>query len=76
MKIAYVICVNYCISHFNGIRMQANEWADELQKQGCTVVRVNPWDNVAWETFDIVHIFGQVDFLYNFCRRITDRNKT
>lgn len=75
MKIAYVICVNYCISHFNGIRMQANEWADELQKQGCTVVRVNPWNNVAWETFDIVHIFGQVDFLYNFCRRITDRNK-
>lgn len=75
MKIAYIICVNYSVSHFNGIRMQANEWANELIKQGHQVDRINPWDNIMWETYDIIHIFGQVDFLYNFCKKIQQRNK-
>lgn len=74
MKIAYVICVNYSISHYNGIRMQANEWADELIKQGHQVDRINPWDNVEWESYNVIHLFGQVDFLYNFCTKIQQRN--
>lgn len=74
MKIAYVICVNYSISYFNGIRMQANEWADELIRQGHIVDRINPWNNVEWESYDIIHLFGQVDFLYNFCTKIQQRN--
>ena len=75
MKIAYVISISYSISHFNGIKMQANEWADELIRQGCEVVRVNPWDCVPWESFDIVHVFGQIDSLYTFCKKIIARNK-
>ncbi len=75
MKIAYVICVNYSISHYNGIRMQANEWADELVKQGCIVERINPWDEVIWEQFHVIHVFGQVDFLYNFCTKVSQRNR-
>lgn len=56
MKIAYII--NLCTNKYNGIRVQAETWADELIRQGHNLVKVNPWERIDWETFDIVHVIG------------------
>jgi len=63
MKIAYIISTSFCISPYNGIRVQAKTWAEELERQGHHVVRVNPWDRQEWEQFDIIHIIGYTEFL-------------
>lgn len=76
MKIAYVISESYSINKFNGIRMQADIWADELDHNGHEVVRVNPWGKYDWSSMDIIHIFGPCEFLLNFVSslsRINDR---
>lgn len=56
MKIAYII--NVCTNKYNGIRIQAETWADELIRQGYDMVKVNPWERIDWETFDVVHVIG------------------
>lgn len=50
--------MDVCISPYNGIRIQAETWADELERQGHTVVRINPWIKQDWEKYDLVHIIG------------------
>ena len=62
MKIAYIISDSHCVSPYNGIRMQAKTWADELENQGHQVVKVNPWDNQEWQTYDIIHLFSNSHF--------------
>lgn len=75
MIIAYVISESYSISTFNGIRMQAEIWAVELERKGHTVVKVNPWENHKWEEYDIIHIFGPCEFILNFTSGLYKRNK-
>lgn len=58
MYIAYVINVDLAVSPFNGIRIQADTWADELVRQGHKVVKVNPWEKQDWAEYDLVHIIG------------------
>lgn len=58
MYIAFIINVGLSVSPFNGIRIQAETWADELERQGHKVVRVNPWDRLEWKNFDVVHVIG------------------
>lgn len=58
MVIGFVINVGLSVSPFNGIRIQAETWAQELERQGHNVVRVNPWEKQQWEEYDIVHIIG------------------
>jgi len=58
MYIAYVINVDLAVSPFNGIRIQAETWADELVQQGHKVVKVNPWEKQDWAEYDLVHIIG------------------
>lgn len=77
MYIAIVINVGLSASPFNGIRIQAETWADELERQGHRVVRVNPWERPEWEKFDVVHIIGGdrtidglVDSLARKCEKI------
>ena len=52
-----------CVSPYNGIRMQAETWARELERQGHIVTKVNPWEMVEWEKFDAIHVFGFSGFL-------------
>lgn len=68
MKIAYIISTGMCVSPFNGIRMQAETWANELAKQGHLVNKVNPWEQQKWEEYDVIHIFGYNSILQNLDR--------
>lgn len=58
MKIAFLINVGLSVSPYNGIRIQAETWAAELERQGHEVVRINPWETEDWEDFDVVHCIG------------------
>lgn len=75
MNIAYVITESYCINPYNGIRVQAETWAEELSRQGERVVRINPWEKYNWEEFDIIHIFGPCEFILNFTRTLYGKNR-
>ena len=74
MKIAFVITESYSINKFNGIRMQAEIWAEELERNGHEVVRVNPWDKHDWSSMDVIHIFGPCEFLLNFVSSLSKIN--
>lgn len=72
MKIAYII--GYSISPFNGIRIQAEVWAEELIRKGHSVIKVNPWKTQSWEEFDVVHIFGPCQFIYDLTSSLYAQN--
>ena len=61
MKIAYVISDNCGVSPFNGIRVQAQTWAQEIKRQGHSVDLISPWMPQAWEQYDAIHVFGQYE---------------
>lgn len=75
MYIAYIINVSLSVSPFNGIRIQAETWADELDRQGHMVVRVNPWDRPDWEKFDVVHIIGADRAIDGFVASLSSKCK-
>ena len=75
MRIAYVLSEEYSISPFNGVRIQAQTWADELVRKGHEMVYVNPWERQRWDRYDVVHIFGPVSFLRSFTRSLKTINK-
>ncbi len=75
MKIAYVLSEEYAISPYNGVRIQAQTWADELIRKGHEIVYVNPWEKQDWDNYEIVHIFGPVPFLRSFTQSLMTRNK-
>ncbi|MCD8284742.1 MAG: glycosyltransferase family 4 protein [Prevotellaceae bacterium] len=66
MTIAYVITESFSVNKYNGIRVQAETWADELIRQGHNVIRISPWDVQEWEEYDVIHIIGPCEFLLNF----------
>ena len=75
MNIAYVISESFSVAAINGIIVQAKLWGQELEKQGHKVTYVNPWAVQIWESYDIIHIFGACEFLYNFVVALQERNK-
>ena len=42
----------------DGTKMQAEIWAEELERKGHNIVRINPWGHYDWNSFDVVHVFG------------------
>lgn len=73
MRIAFVISSSFCVSPYNGIRAQAQIWADELVRQGHEVITVNPWDRQEWERYDVIHLFGHSSVLSSLSR-INNKN--
>lgn len=73
MKIAYVLSESACVSPYSGIRIQAETWAGELERQGQQVVRVSPWEQQDWQSYDAIHIFGYCTML-NSLSRIPNKN--
>lgn len=74
MKIAFVISEVYAVCKYNGVRVQAQTWADELMKKGHDIILVNPWDTQSWKEYDIVHIFGPVQFIRSFVNILKAEN--
>lgn len=74
MTIAYVISESYSTSSYNGIRVQAEVWAQELENKGHKVIRINPWEIQPWEDYDLIHIFGPCEFILNFTSSLYKRN--
>ena len=42
----------------DGSKMQAEIWAQELERKGHHVDRINPWGHYDWKSYDVVHVFG------------------
>ena len=59
MNIAYIMYPGACyMGAGDGSKMQAEIWAQELEKKGHNVERINPWGHYDWKSFDIIHVFG------------------
>lgn len=59
MNIAYIIYPIACyLGKGDGIKMQAEIWANELRQKGHCIERINPWGHYDWKKFDIIHVFG------------------
>lgn len=56
-SIAYIINVGSPNAN-NGIKKQAEIWADALVKKGYDVVKYSPWNIPNWENIRLIHIFG------------------
>lgn len=65
MKIA--ILVNVSVEPYNGVKIQAETWADELERKGHEVYRISPWEKYDWKSFDVIHVIGPMQMLYHFC---------
>lgn len=72
MNIGYIIDFGCCISALNGIRIQAQVWADELVRKGNKVILINPWDIIEWNRLDVVHVFGQNENLLCWTQTISN----
>lgn len=71
MKIGYIIDIGCCVSAFNGIRMQAQVWAEELIRKGNHVIFINPWERIEWKSLDIIHFFGQNENMLCWCQALS-----
>lgn len=73
MKIAYFLSWGAGPSPYNGVRVQAETWAEELRRKGHDVSLVGAWDRGNWEDFDVLHVFmanpGTLDLVRTFWRR-------
>lgn len=59
MKIAYIMYPGACyMGKGDGSKMQAEIWANELERKGHDVTRINPWGHYDWKLFDVIHVFG------------------
>ncbi len=75
MKIAYIIYPEVIISNrSNGIRSQAESWAAILREKGFTVDLIDNWSNYDWNSYDIIHFFGNGLWVYNIARRLSQIN--
>lgn len=63
MRIALVISETLCLDPYNGIRIQAQTWGEELERQGHEVIYVSPWVKQQWESYDIIHLIGYSEYL-------------
>lgn len=61
MKIAYILYPEVIISNrTNGIRSQAENWAQSIRSLGHEVDLINEWGDYTWSDYDIIHIFGDM----------------
>ena len=74
-KIGFLINTGLCANPYNGIRMQAEMWADELLRQGIEVIKINPWDKIDWQSFDAVHLIGADIGIYGLLNSLHPRCK-
>ncbi len=42
----------------NGVKSQAETWATGLISLGHEVEKIGPWGHYAWQSFDLIHVFG------------------
>ena len=71
MKIAIII--NISMEPHNGIKIQAETWAKELEIKGHEVYRISPWESYDWTKFDIIHLIGSSRYLYLTCCNLNKR---
>jgi len=63
MRIAYVLYPEaIVINKSNGIRNQALKWVDALKGLD-EVDLITPWDNIDWNGYDVIHLFGGTQWL-------------
>ncbi|SOE51593.1 Glycosyltransferase involved in cell wall bisynthesis [Fibrobacter sp. UWT3] len=74
MKIAYVIESSHGVSPYNGIRLQAKIWAEELMRQGHEVDLISPWNVIDWDCYDAIHIFGQTEHTFRLAGSLAQYN--
>ena len=76
MRIAYILYPEVIISNrSNGIRSQAETWAELLREEGHSVDLINNWGNYHWSDYDIIHLFGGGKWILSFLRRMYELNK-
>ncbi len=73
MKILYIISTA-TVNKNNGIKKQAEIWADGLSELGHSVVLFNPWQQPSWKDFDLIHIFGNGLWLLETIRSVSVYN--
>ena len=75
MKIAYIIYPAVIISNrSNGIRSQAETWAELLRHEGVDVDLVNNWGNYNWKEYDVIHLFGGGAWIFSIVKRLSAIN--
>ncbi len=76
MKIAYILYPEVIISNkSNGVRSQAQCWAESLEKQGHQVDLISNWGNYNWKEYDAIHLFGSGGtWVKNVARRLRKLN--
>lgn len=75
MKIAYILYPDVIISNkSNGIRSQAESWANVLTEAGHNVDYINNWGNYTWTDYDVIHIYGGGRWAESVARRISAIN--
>ena len=73
MKIAFILYPDVIISNkSNGIRSQAETWAELLRHEGVYVDLVNNWGNYNWKEYDAIHLFGAGRWLFSFVKRLSE----
>lgn len=77
MKIAYVLYPEVIVSNrSNGIRSQAETWANILRNEGVTVDCINNWDNYNWADYDVIHLFGYGKWIYEVSKTLSAINSS
>ena len=72
MKIAYILYPEVVISNrSNGVRSQAEMWAELLRAEGHSVDYVNNWSDYNWKSYDIIHLFGGGKWIYKVAKRLS-----
>lgn len=75
MKIAYILYPEVIISNkSNGIRSQAETWAELLRTKGHEVDYVNNWGDYNWKEFDVIHFFGGGKWMFPIVKRMSAIN--
>ena len=58
MKIGYFLpYFAVTVGSFGGLKMQALQWKEMLQKKGNDVVEITPWGTYDWNSFDVIQFF-------------------
>lgn len=74
MRIGYIIPINMGFAKFNGIKVQAETWANELKIKGHSVDLINPWDYQDIQSYDVIHIFSSFAGLLNIVKYVYSKN--
>lgn len=75
MKIAFVLYPEVIISNkSNGVRSQAETWAEMLRSVGHEVDYINNWGNYNWDEYDAIHLFGGGRWIYPIVERLSAIN--